>query len=204
MTETSKFSNYPSTILISEPYIFNPNRGRLGEILQQADLVSEKQVMLALHEQSRGADLRIGEILALRGWIDQKTVEFFGECWREILTQKSRNLLGYYLKEAGLLNHEQISRILIEQDSLWLRFGSVAVLKGWLKQTTLDFFLGNLFPAEAVKPAHRRPREHPTISLDRTTVIAPCPEISVPADPITSLIALIDTSEEVEEIPWVD
>jgi hypothetical protein len=48
--------------------------------------------------------------------------------------------LDYYLQQAALLDEKQIKIILQEPKQLWVRFGSVAVLKGWLKQETLDFF----------------------------------------------------------------
>lgn len=136
----------PPTIYISEPYIFNPNEGRLGETLQRADLVTETQVLIALNEQGRYLDLKIGEILALRGWIAEETVEFFAERWPGLLAQERRHPLGYYLKEAGLLSEEQIDRVLAVQEQLLLRFGEIVVRQGWLKQTTLDFFLQHLCP----------------------------------------------------------
>jgi hypothetical protein len=50
------------------------------------------------------------------------------------------------LNEANLLTHEQIKNILIEQNRTMVRFGTLAVLKGYLKQETLDFFIRYLFP----------------------------------------------------------
>lgn len=120
----------------------------LGFILQEAGLISKSQIALALVDQSYYQDLKIGEILVLRGWLDQNTADFFAEKWYNLVQTKYRHPLGYYLQQANLLQEEQINAILKEQNQLWLRFGSVAVLKGWLKQNTLDFFLENLFPTE--------------------------------------------------------
>lgn len=120
----------------------------LGLILQEAGLVSTPQVELALLDQSYYQDLKIGEILALRGWIKQNTANFFADEWEDLIKQKSQQPLGYYLQQADLLKEKQINIILQEQNQLWLRFGAVAVLKGWLKQNTVDFFLKNLCPKE--------------------------------------------------------
>jgi tetratricopeptide (TPR) repeat protein len=116
----------------------------LGEVLQQAGLVTNEQIETALREQSQSNHRKIGELLALRGWIEPKTADFFAEQWSQLLKQKQKELLGQYLKQAGLLDEEQIRDIVKEQEQTSLRFGEIAVLKGWLNQSTIDFFLKNL------------------------------------------------------------
>jgi hypothetical protein len=120
----------------------------LGKILQEADLVSSSQIQAALQAQTQAPDLRIGEILAQRGLIKSKTADFFAQDWSKIITQSDKNALGYYLRQAAILNSAQIEVILAEQRSTGVRFGTVAVFQGFLKSTTLDFFLANLFPEE--------------------------------------------------------
>ena len=93
--------------------------------------------------------MRFGEILALRGWIGQETADFFAEEWLNIINQQRKHPLGFYLKKASLLNDTQIELILEEQKKNFLRFGTTAVIKGFLKQNTVDFFLENLFPHQA-------------------------------------------------------
>lgn len=128
------------------------SRQPLGTILQQAGLVSANQIDVALEHQSEYPDLRIGEILALRGWIELETADFFAEQWSSLLQQKPKQPLGYYLQKATLLDEEQVSELLSEQTEIErrmgvnLRLGAIAVLKGWLKRTTLDYFLKHLFP----------------------------------------------------------
>ncbi|MDZ8052356.1 MAG: tetratricopeptide repeat protein [Aulosira sp. ZfuVER01] len=116
----------------------------LGKVLQQADLISSEQIEIALKEQTQLAGLRLGEILAAHGWLKQETADFFSQQWPALLKQKPRQSLGKYLKDAGLLNEQQIKIILAEQPQKKLRFGELAVLKGWLKPTTIKFFLENL------------------------------------------------------------
>ncbi len=126
----------------------------IGEILQNAGLVSPAQIEVALHDQQYYQDMRLGEILALRGWIEQSTVDFFVREWLEILKTRNYQPLGFYLQKASLLTENQIQMILAEQNQTCLRFGATAVLKGFLKQNTIDFFLNNLFPEQAVASSY--------------------------------------------------
>jgi tetratricopeptide (TPR) repeat protein len=116
----------------------------LGKVLQQADLVSSEQIEIALKEQAKVNGLKLGEILVLHGWLKQETADFFSDKWPVLLEQKPKQPLGKYFQEAGLLNEQQIRTILVEQANKKLRFGELAVLKGWLKPTTVNFFLENL------------------------------------------------------------
>ncbi|MBD2436615.1 tetratricopeptide repeat protein [Nostoc sp. FACHB-110] len=118
----------------------------LGKLLQQADLVSSEQVEIALQEQTQVAGMRLGEILALHGWLKQETADFFSQQWPMLLEEESKQPLGKYLEEAGLLNKYQIKAILTEQTQQNLRFGELAVQKGWLKPSTIQFFLEHLAP----------------------------------------------------------
>ncbi|WP_013323036.1 hypothetical protein [Gloeothece verrucosa] len=125
----------------------------LGLILQEADLISVPQIELALKDQAQFKYLRIGEILALRGWIKQQTADFFAEEWPKLLANPTskRQPIGYYLQAAALLNEQQIDNILIDQQLLGTKFASTAILKGWIRQKTMNFFLKNL---------HRRPEKN--------------------------------------------
>jgi hypothetical protein len=118
----------------------------LGFLLQEAGLITDSQVRVALMDQVQYCDLKIGEILALRGWITQETADFFAEKLPTFCKENTKHQLGFYLNEANLLTHEQIKNILIEQNRTMVRFGTLAVLKGYLKQETLDFFIRYLFP----------------------------------------------------------
>jgi hypothetical protein len=136
-------------LIVSDPCIVMPQSSDstpLGNILQEADLISASQVEVALNDQNSYQELRIGEILALRGWLKQQTADFFAQHWSELIQRKRQLPIGYYLKAAGLLNEEQINLLLAEQEQIGLRFGALAVLKGWIKPATLEFFLKHLYP----------------------------------------------------------
>lgn len=121
---------------------------RIGETLQAAALISSSQIEVALRDQFLYPHLRLGEILALRGWIKAETADFFGKEWSELLQSEPTHPVGYFLQKAALLNEQQIGAILKEQKQLGLKFGAVAVLRGYLKQKTVDFFIQFLFPQQ--------------------------------------------------------
>ncbi|MGL5833247.1 MAG: hypothetical protein ACRC1Z_08440 [Waterburya sp.] len=121
----------------------------LGEILQEADLVSSRQIESALQDKMQYPNLRIGEILAHKKLIQPATADFFAQDWTKAVMESEKNALGYYLKQAAILDSEQIELILAEQRASGVRFGTVAVFQGFMKSTTLDFFLTNLFPQES-------------------------------------------------------
>ncbi len=120
----------------------------LGETLQEADIISPFQIESALQTQIDQPNLRIGEILVQQGLIKSETADFFAQDWSKIVIQPEKDALGYYLQQAAILNSAQIEVILAEQRSTGVRFGTVAVFQGFLKSTTLDYFLANLFPEE--------------------------------------------------------
>ncbi|MGK7953299.1 MAG: tetratricopeptide repeat protein [Xenococcaceae cyanobacterium] len=116
----------------------------LGLVLQKAGLISEEQLAIALKERNRLSNLKLGEILAMRGWIKLETAHFFAEQWPKLLEHFPDKPLGQYLKAAALLNESQIKEILQRQEQTGLKFGSLAVASGSITQSTLDFFLEQL------------------------------------------------------------
>lgn len=118
----------------------------LGEILIEAGLVTAAQLEFALQQQTTEKRL-IGEILASHNWIKQQTADFFVEQWSNLLQQKQKKPLIYYLRQAGLLDEQQIAFLLREQkqQNKSTRFHRLAVERGLIKQITIDFFLANIF-----------------------------------------------------------
>lgn len=118
----------------------------LGEILIEAGLITASQIEFALQQQSQ-SEKRIGEILAEHNWIKQQTADFFAEQWHSLLHQKEKKPLIYYFRQAGLLDEQQIAKLLREQQQRTkpTRFHRIAVELGYLKQITVDFFLANIF-----------------------------------------------------------
>lgn len=126
---------------------YSRNKPPLGAVLQQAGLVSAEQVNQALEQQKQiDSNLRIGEILAIQGRINPQTANFFAEAWEGAVAEQPKQPIGQYLKQAALLDEQQIQTILAEQKHSQRKFGELAIAKGWLKSATLDFFLRYLQP----------------------------------------------------------
>lgn len=114
----------------------------LGQALLKAGLIGPHQIEVALMDAQYRTDLRIGEILALRGWIQQETVDFFADTLLCIPTVSQKQPIGQYLKTAKLLTQKQIDAVLEHQShNSFSKFGETAVYKNYLKQQTLDFIL---------------------------------------------------------------
>ncbi|MGF1493438.1 MAG: WecB/TagA/CpsF family glycosyltransferase [Microcoleaceae cyanobacterium] len=111
---------------------------RIGQLLQEAGLVSDSQVKLVLEAQSQQSHLRFGEILASWGWLSQETVDFFAEKLPKLAREKHRYPIGHYLRAANLLTAEQVELLVREQSTSSLRFGELAAHKGWIQQETVD------------------------------------------------------------------
>lgn len=62
----------------------------LGLVLRKAGLVSSQQIEQALQESLNLPQCRIGEILAIRGWIHPQTANFFAEIWPRVLIENSK------------------------------------------------------------------------------------------------------------------
>ena len=113
----------------------------MGQILQEAGLINQGQVQVALMEQKIYTHLKFGEILALHGWVNQKTADFFADELCHLIKKPKAIKIGKYFHQAGLLTDKEIKEILTEQFDLGIKFGFMAVLKGCIKQETLEFFL---------------------------------------------------------------
>lgn len=118
----------------------------LGQILIEAGLVSISQIELALQEQKQN-NLRIGEILVARGWIMPKTIDFFCEQWLDSIGKPQKKPLAYYFQKSGLLSKNDCEAIIRLQKLKHkkTRFHHLAIEQGYIKQTTVDFFLAHLF-----------------------------------------------------------
>lgn len=83
----------------------------------------------------------------MHGWIKQQTVDLFVDKLSQLIQESEKKYLVYYFKEANLLNEEQIEEIakLQRLKHKIIRFHCLAVEQGYLKRTTVDFFITHLF-----------------------------------------------------------
>lgn len=122
------------------------NSLKIGERLCASDLISMHQLQTALYEQELYEMMRLGEILVLHGWVRQQTADFFGDQWPYLDVQSDPIPIGAYFRKAGLIDRNVVEAILLSQKKTGLRFGALAVLNGYIQQTTLNFFIEQFFP----------------------------------------------------------
>ncbi|NJL45483.1 MAG: hypothetical protein HC922_06570 [Leptolyngbyaceae cyanobacterium SM2_3_12] len=182
--------------------------------MKQAGLLSTAQLQVVLQDQKWQPDLRIGDILELRGWVKRDAIEFFAEQWPQVANGHRDQPIGYYLQQAGLLNSQQVQALLQEQSQAGLRLGALAVLRGWLSQATLDWFLRSLAPEESgasayIKRKQTEETDRDPISpadpsrLDRQgTTWQPGQQKGVPVAPKPQ--ADVIAEPKLDDIPWVD
>ncbi len=171
----------------------------LGTVLLRGGLISPAQVEVALVDQRNYPNLRIGDVLELRGWLDRTTLDFFSEAWPQLVAKGGDHPIGVYLQQAGLLTQKQLDILLKEQLQTGLRIGSLAVLRGWLKQETLDLFLQGLAPEHRSGSAFKPLRQTPESPEEDSEAVDMLTDSTGPYSASTSAYETAD-----EDIPWVD
>ena len=152
------------------PPVFDLMTKPLGKILEEAGLINEGQLQVALLEQNIYPHLKIGEILALHCWIKQETADFFAEKIRIIIKKETFALqIGNFFNQAGLLSEKDIQNILTEQQKIGIKFGSTAVLKGLIKKQTLDFYL-KYFTLETNQTTDFQYQDQDTLTQKRSSL----------------------------------
>ncbi|MBE9045950.1 WecB/TagA/CpsF family glycosyltransferase [Pleurocapsales cyanobacterium LEGE 10410] len=131
-----KFNQYRFSPYLQTEYL------PLGEILQQAGLLSPQNIREVLRiQQQHQQNYRFGEILIQQGYLPSETIDFFANDLPKLVQSEDRLRLGDYLYYAGLLKPEQIAETLQQQSSTNHRFGEIVTQKGWINHRTLDWFV---------------------------------------------------------------
>lgn len=113
----------------------------LGELLQQAGLLSSDKIRQTLKLQAQQEKYRFGELLIQQGHLPSTTVNFFANDVPTIIKSNNKLRLGDYFENAGLLLPQQISETLQQQSMTQLKFGEIVTQKGWIQPKTLDWFV---------------------------------------------------------------
>ena len=179
-----------------------PKTRRLGEMLQRAGLLSSGQLEVVLQDQKWQPDLRIGDILELRGWVKRDAIEFFAEQWPKLAKIGRDHPIGYYFQQAGLLSAQQVDALLQEQAQAGLRIGALAVLHGWLSQETLDWFLRSLAPEESASSAFIKRKQLDNGDGPSGPVFGNRIGQAGQPKPITDPSAQTSTEPDLDDIAW--
>lgn len=128
-------------------YQFSPDHQAqylpLGEILQQAGLLSPQTIRQALQFQAshNNCQYLFGEILVRQGYIRKETIDFFVDDLPRLIEIDHKLRLGDYFEHAGLLNAEQIAQTLNYQAQTKKKFGEIITQQGWINPQTLNWFV---------------------------------------------------------------
>jgi len=113
---------------------------KLGDLLEEATLISQEQLAAALDEQRRYR-LLLGEVLLQKRWVHWRTVEFFLQHFFKNQAVTRKHLIGEYLQMAGLVTKEQLAEAFRIHRRQHVYFGHALVQQGYLKPEVLQFFL---------------------------------------------------------------
>lgn len=193
---------------------FNPSpRKLIGEILEEAGLISSPQLETALTVQSRSSHFpKLGEIITSQGWLKQKTIDFLVDVFSvsDLSKYLPRQPIGYYLKEAGLLSQEQIDSIMEDQQRLGIKFCYLAVIKGFLRPKTADFFLDSVAQIFASSSTQVRPVNQnqddkvQTVMLDNNSYEEIVKEQDLSLNEFDDELSLTGDSEIQSSPIWID
>ncbi len=177
------------------------NSLKIGERLCTSDLISSYQLEAALYEQKLYEMMRLGEILALHGWVQQQTADFFGDQWPYPGVQADPVPIGSYFRRAGLIDRNMVESILASQKKTGLRFGALAVLNGYIRQATLDFFVEQFYPDCVGEPPYMivDPDSLTDLSSDQLIFFDSTEESSSKSNSNQT-----DTSSSNNEVHWLD
>lgn len=112
----------------------------LGTRLLTAGLLTQGHIEVVLRDQEMRPDLLFGEILKLRNWVRDETLEFFLDLEFTDSQEFQELRLGQRLKLAGLVSQDEIMRALRRQHESTLRLGRILSRLGVLNSKTADFF----------------------------------------------------------------
>jgi len=132
------------SITLHEVRVPNPvdyeHHEKLGDLLEEASLISGHQLTAALHEQHQNR-LLLGEVLLQKRWVHWRTVEFFMHHFFRNQAVTRKHLIGEYLQSAGLVTKEQLAEAFRIHRRQQVYFGHALVQQGYLKPEVLQFFL---------------------------------------------------------------
>jgi len=113
----------------------------LGKRLIEAGLLHPTQVSIILEDQRHQPGLLFGELLLLKGWLEEQPCWFFVNLAKVATSEEFRKLpIGQKLKLAGLVNDQQINKALRRQQQANVPFGKLLFQQGFLKLKTVEYF----------------------------------------------------------------
>ncbi|MGF1490093.1 MAG: hypothetical protein ACFBSE_23645 [Prochloraceae cyanobacterium] len=167
--------------------------------LNQAGLLSEPQIEIALRDCDRHDDFTIEEIIILRGWLKQETLAFFLEQIPELIDRPQKLSLAECLERSALVSKENIAKLLNYQQETGNTLAALAVELGYIKQSTLDFFVNYIIaPDPENSSVSKSPNNSETI-FEPTPELESIEELNFPEDINSNLNPSSNNSETIFE-----
>ncbi len=176
--------------------------------LNQAGLMSESQIEIAIQDRNRHKDLTLEEIIILRGWLKEKTLDFFLEKLPKIINQPKTLSLAQCLEQAGLVSKEKIIDLLQSQQETGTNFDSLVMELGYIKKATLNFFINYLVKNDCDDSSLKESPPQQNKISDRTPSLTqekqPClPVLKQEEDtPTNDTIESLDRDRNSNSIHW--
>jgi hypothetical protein len=108
--------------------------------------------------------------------------------------------IGSYLEDAGLLSSDQIKVILADQQATGMRFGDIAVTRGWVKEQTIEWIMRKVVaPERREKQNANRSTLAPADTLKQEATVRQ-PYLYKPL-PITKSLPSVNSADS--DVNWV-
>jgi hypothetical protein len=108
--------------------------------------------------------------------------------------------IGSYLEDAGLLSSDQIKVILADQQATGMRFGEIAVTRGWVKEQTIEWIMRKVIaPERQSRQQDDRPPVIPADTLKQQATVRQ-PYLYKPL-PITKPLPSVKSADS--DVNWV-
>ncbi len=167
-------------------------KGKIGEMLLNAGLITQQQLDEALAQQSSQGG-RLGDIILSKGWM--KTTEFYS-----VLSDHfRRGRIGDLLLSQDLITEEQMAEVLDLQHMWGDRIGDIILSKGWLSSFQMAEALAEHFDKPIVNLLKDKPNSK---ILNRDDLSTYSENLFVPWKRENGLlkVALVDVNPELLEL----
>ncbi|MEC4807178.1 MAG: WecB/TagA/CpsF family glycosyltransferase [Jaaginema sp. PMC 1079.18] len=126
---------------------------RIGQILEEAALLTPEQIGKILYIKEQKPQKRFGEIIVEEGWLSKETVNFFAGLLTEKFSDKSWPL-SRYLQKSGLLEDSELKLLQEKAKISRETIGDIAIQEGLISPKTLDVILEYITPRPERRIGH--------------------------------------------------
>ena len=117
-------------------------------------------------------------------------------------TFSSPKRLGSYLLDAGLLNPDQVNVALNDQQATGMRFGEVLVVRGWLKEQTIEWVMKRVVEPDRQQRDRQKTAQQPAVRPRSLEVLRTAADAATePASPMSTAAEAQPKPQMRREVP---